>query len=501
MKSIFSLGRSGALLALAVTGASMMMPGLASAAPTARLVASRTSGPAPLAVYFDATGTTDSAVDPFRQLGYRFTFDDSNAGTWTHSGLSKNQQVGGPMAAHVFEQPGTYTVEVTAKDASGASSVASVTITVQSADSTYPGTRTVCLSRSSDFAGCPSGAQQIANAGSWPSFQSGNRYLLHRGQDFTGLGGLTFGLGITDAQLGTFGSGNKPLIGSLTIPSGENPSTQWSYRVAVYDIDASNIVQFRGGTDLLLFRNTVNRGGMIDIASAFGYAVEHSTNSGWRFPENIFVVENNIDRNYFNNGDNPNGIAGNAYKFALLGNTVDRTWEHNMRLWQAHKAIIAHNNLTGRCGEAIRHPFKLHAFGMEAALQPLVPGGSTRQRTSQVQIADNRFGSSASNVNWLATSGPQNNESAEGIEQLIWEDNRFWFGSNYARDLTWAGRNITERGNWNQTSNRAATSGVAGERSLPGDWNGPYYTGQPSMKSRFTGTEVRPQPPALLSVE
>ena len=44
----------------------------------ASLAASRTIGVAPLAVHFDATGTThsDSGVDPFHDLYYMFDFGD-----------------------------------------------------------------------------------------------------------------------------------------------------------------------------------------------------------------------------------------------------------------------------------------------------------------------------------------------------------------------------------------------------------------------------------------
>lgn len=502
-----SFGRSATScvkLAMIISAAACAVPMTSFAAPTARISASRTSGPAPLAVFFDATGTTDSnsGLDTFRELGYRFMFDDAGAGNWTHSGRSRNEQIGGPTVAHVFERPGTYTVQVTAKDAAGASSVASVTITVQDPATVFSGSNTVCLSRNSDFTGCPTGAERLANVGSWPAFESNHRYLLHRGQDFTALGGVSFGSrgnGINDAQLGAYGTGAKPLIGALTIPSGIVPEVQWHHRIAVMDLDASNIVQFRGGVDLLIFRNTVNRGGMIDFASAFSYSVEHSTDSGWRYPENIFIVENEVDRNY-SRVDNTNGISGNAIRLAVMGNLVDRTWEHNVRIWQAHKMFVGHNNLTGRCGESIRHPFKLHAYGIESATQTLTAGGSVRPRTSQVTIADNLFGSSQSNINWLATSGPQNNESAEGIEYLIWEDNQFRNGSNYFRDLTWAGRQISERGNRNVTANRAATFGVGGADSLPSGWNGPYFTGGASMKTRFAGTtDVRPRAPTALT--
>jgi len=493
------------LFARAAIATLLAAPVVAGAAPSAKLSASRTSGPAPLAVFFDATGTTDSAADPIRQIGYRFTFGDAQSGTWQYSNRSRNEQIGGPLAAHVFEQPGTYTVQVTAKDAAGATSVASVTVTVESADATFSGTRTVCMSRSGDFAGCPSGAQQIANASQWPTFQSGYRYLLHRGQDFTALNSLRFGNGsngIVDAQLAAFGSGAKPLIGNLTLVSGRTPDTTWHKRIVVMDLDVQNIAQDIAGIDVLLLRNSVTRGGMIDIAGAFGYYVLNSTATGWHDPQNIFVVDNVVDRNFGGSDGNPMGIAGNATRFAIMGNSVDRTYEHNIRIWQGNKVVVANNRLSGRAASAIRHALKIHSAGTDQVLSSFTGGTLPSSRSSYVQITDNKIGSTESNINWLAASSPQNGESAEGLEYVIWEDNDFAYGTNYATDIAWAGRNMIGRGNRNITANRGATYAVGHTEALPSDWRGPYYSSDASMKLRFSGsTTVVPRSPANLVVE
>ena len=78
------------------------------------LVSSRVSGVAPLAVFFDATGTTASSTPrPFHDLEYRWDFGDVGSGTWTtgsSAGVSSRNTATGPVAAHVFETPGTYTI-------------------------------------------------------------------------------------------------------------------------------------------------------------------------------------------------------------------------------------------------------------------------------------------------------------------------------------------------------------------------------------------------------
>ena len=95
------------------------------------LQASRMVGVAPLAVFFDGTGTThaDVSVRPFHELGFTWDFGDPSAGSWQESGKNKNWATGA-VAAHVFELPGSYTTSVTVVDASGSQAQASVMITV-----------------------------------------------------------------------------------------------------------------------------------------------------------------------------------------------------------------------------------------------------------------------------------------------------------------------------------------------------------------------------------
>src|SRR3990172_2937982 len=80
---------------------------------TPSLESARTSGVAPLAVFFDATGTTATGTNhPFHELEYRWDFGDLASGNWRTTGLPKNKAMG-PVAAHVFETPGTYPVTLT----------------------------------------------------------------------------------------------------------------------------------------------------------------------------------------------------------------------------------------------------------------------------------------------------------------------------------------------------------------------------------------------------
>ncbi|HUW84930.1 MAG TPA: PKD domain-containing protein, partial [Phycisphaerae bacterium] len=88
----------------------------------AMTTASRTSGIAPLAVFFDAVDPASGVIQPadgdYASLGYAWDFGDPDAGTWSTNGNSRNTAMG-YVAAHVYEQPGTYTATLTVTDTQG----------------------------------------------------------------------------------------------------------------------------------------------------------------------------------------------------------------------------------------------------------------------------------------------------------------------------------------------------------------------------------------------
>ncbi|MBP7822680.1 MAG: hypothetical protein KA034_02610, partial [Candidatus Moranbacteria bacterium] len=92
------------ILALA---ALFSLPSLSHASITPSLSPSRTSGVAPLSVFFDASGTTASTTTlPFHELDYSWNFGDDDTATWTYGtrpGVNKKNRAYGPESAHVFE--------------------------------------------------------------------------------------------------------------------------------------------------------------------------------------------------------------------------------------------------------------------------------------------------------------------------------------------------------------------------------------------------------------
>jgi hypothetical protein len=190
--------------------------GEAHAATTLSLIPSRTSGVAPLAVFFDAASTTaDGITYPFHELDYAWNFGDTSAGVWTYGTASTSKNVAyGPESAHVFETPGTYTVTLSVYDGT-ATVTDTVVITVTDPDVVFGGTNTVCVSTSGTFTGCPSGA--ITNTTS--SFvtalnyidSSHKRLLFNRGETWTSTSSktiVTSGAGV----IGSYGTGISPIV-------------------------------------------------------------------------------------------------------------------------------------------------------------------------------------------------------------------------------------------------------------------------------------------------
>jgi PKD repeat protein len=467
--------------------------GCAKGNPVASLAASRLSGPAPLAVFFDATGTkhTDPGVDTFRELGYRFEFGDPASGIWTQSGLPKNEQIGGPLAAHVFETAGEYVVKVTARSSSGASDSHSVTISVRSADEEFPGRSTVCVSTSRDFTDCPDDARRVSRAKSWPEIRSDTRYLLRAGQDFTELGPLEAG-NIRNVQIGSFGAGAKPIVGRVRLQA-DNPMRNgwvgdWMERVTVMDLDVEDIVHYNVGVDMLFLRNDLVRGGLIEFSTTMQYYLDESRSfKGWRNPENVFFVENNIDRTLApDENSDPMGISGQGRRFAVMGNRLERTVEHNLRIWQVSQGFIAHNYFDGIARDFIRLCVKIHSQGTD----PVVLGdygdaSGIRQMSSEIVLANNHCGGPQSNLQWLFAIGPQNEESGEGVEKVIVEDSTFEAGTRHVADVVFFGRDMTDRGNENLTYARQAKTSSHENEALSSDWDGPYYLRQPSVRELF----------------
>ncbi len=431
-----------------------------------KLKASRISGPAPLAVQFSAIETThaDNSLDTFRELGYHFTFNDPTSGLWKHSGEPKNSQIGGPIASHIFETAGKYTVKVRAQDSKGNFSDESIVITVTPTNEVYVGANTVVISNNIDTTGAPDGAILLTNQTNWPQWESGKRYLLMSGQNFTSFGSINLKQ-VQDVQIGKNGSGLNPIVGEINIERGPPSITNWAARIAVLDLDSQAINIPNSAEDIYIIRGT-------NTSFYVGDTVEHyvingtsSQSDSMRYPWNIFMYEatNTAPTTGFNSWVLSTG-------FNMLGTELANPSQHNIRPRYAVNTFIGHN-LFYNAGSA-QHNIKLHSGGILPNENEILTKNSINSASRWIVVANNTLGDGSTQNNpWSITFDPQNPQSEEGIQDVIVENNVFNF--DYVVETVFGGRRLTERGNTSIGIYRAITG--QNVNALPPSWDGPYY--------------------------
>jgi hypothetical protein len=410
---------------------------------------------------------------------YAFNFGDDRGQTWSISGLPKNVQTGGPLAAHVFDQPGTYQVRVRATDPSGGYSDRTVSIEVQDPNAVFAGTQTICVSAVANFAGCPAGASQMTAMPGSASFNN-RRVLLRRGETFSSI---SIPHGSQNVQIGAFGSGAKPRISSIEVGSLAPNSSSFPRDISIMDLNfLHRFEQYATMSRLLLYRNTFDAPtgelavGQINLASALQYVVEHHTLAPSQYiqPRELFVVENQLRGSTTNPHINMVAIGS---QFVIMGNDMGTAQQHTLRLYNMNKGFIAHNALRGRSSDGIRHALKIHSGGLGAYDDNYGISGST-WASRQIVIANNRLGDSTDNNSFTGGAAPQNNgpDSREGLEDVVLENNVFHRGPNTNTEFILMGRRMSSRGN------TRADGGVPNINQfgnsyqlLPADWVGPFY--------------------------
>jgi hypothetical protein len=70
---------------------------------------------------------------------------------------------------------------------------------------------------------------------------------------------------------------------------------------------------------------------------------------------------------------------------------------------------------------------------------------------------------------------PQNDTSAEGVTNVLIQNNAFIRNSHTVQDLTLAGKQLTYRNN-TVKSGGSFWEGIGHDAALPTSWKGPYYS-------------------------
>jgi PKD repeat protein len=439
---------------------------------TPSLVPSRVSGVAPLYVFFDATASSaQSTTRPFHELEYRWDFGDAASGSWGSNAdmpnLSRNADTG-PVAAHVFQSPGTYTVNLTVLDGGGAAT-RSVQITVSDPDTVFAA-NTLCVGNSAPVAGsggCPAGAAVLTSS-DFDAAINGNiasrkRILFRRGDTFSSGSAATIALN-GPGLIGAFGSGAAPRVDmtgnnrAIQLSSGSTPAIK-DWRVMDLEINgnsgaATEGFHAEGGIDqVTLLRLNIHH---VHFGVQLSPDVPDYYNSngspGHHLWDQFAVVDSTIRT--LIGGQGGYGSFIGAQRFAYLGNVVSDSTnaEHILRMPYVNKAVVSHNDLSKPL--PTKHVVKLHA---------LLYGVSPSAYSEQVVLSDNKF-TGGNGVDWPVAIGPQNAQLDERVRNVIVERN--WFAPDPSQDVAlilWA-QEVTVRNNLFNLTGTAGQTGIVVER-------------------------------------
>jgi hypothetical protein len=405
------------------------------------LTTNRISGVAPLAVFFDATGTTSPLTTmPFHDIKYTWGFGDpAGNATWAYGsrvGQSSKNIAYGAVAGHVFETPGTYTVTVTAFDGTNTNAT-TTTITVTDPNVVFSGANTVCFSTSADYANCPAGAAHVQTSNFATAVNTNmapnRRLLFRRGETFSSAAAAIITAN-GPGMIGAFGSSTdpKPVVlrqssqydVMLTLGTAST-ALIGDWRIMDLDLNGQNIEEaYNIGIDtggefnnLLALRLTVRGTWRGVAASHWALAPGKSIYDGWSIvdstmtgiPGCTYVGKYDCDWRVY--------IAGKHH--SVQGNSLDNEdtgGSHVIRSEYLAKSVIS-NNYIARAG-IIQHAIKLHAWAWGGG----AGGNSTASTYSeQVIISDNKI---VGGINpWTVAIEPQNDQMDERIRDVVFERN------------------------------------------------------------------------------
>jgi hypothetical protein len=351
---------------------------------TARIDAHRTSGAAPLYVFFYATGTPEGGLSTsctgstlcsyvYRNLDFDWDFADPAAGVWANGtnevGLARSRnEATGPVAAHLFRTAGTYDVVLTVRGPLGGVATQTVQITVTSESSQWPGTQTTCIGNTLPTAGsggCPAGAG-VMTASTMAAINAtcnvtDHRCLLRAGDTFTGGNFLLAANG--PSMIGAFGTANA---GRWTLVVSQNAhgfdvngKCDWriggvAFTTTNTDTDAQAMIQGgcrpTGGVGNVYFDNTNINGGKPRFRNAINASCKALDPLGVDIFGPMGAFDNEWDgigrKAITGDGQGGNIVFYCGRRLAIMGNRLyDSTQaEHNARFEHFEGLVFSHNS-------------------------------------------------------------------------------------------------------------------------------------------------------------
>ena len=384
------------------------------------------TGVAPFSVQFDASGTTSiNTTRPFHELYHSWNFGDEDTVTWgygTQAGVAKKNRASGPIAAHVYETPGTYTVNYTAIDPlTGQAATATKTITVTDPDVVFAGANTICIANGTlpvaGVNGVPAGAtcyNETTWAGVVSRLATGKRVLLKKGD--TWLVPSTSATNVAGPGIvGAYGTGAKPIIqltatGSKAF-SGTSASSFADWRIMDLDCNASGLAT---GVARNACRFWDMGQGTGSTSGYYGLLLRCSSASSGSFAylNNHSVVADCVVTSVDGGSGNIGIWTGPADYVAVLGTSVAdaSAAEHCFRFQGLRYGVISH--CYGNNPASTKHAFTLRAYATAGAFNGTY--------SEKVVISNNEF---ASPHTQCVMIHPQNSSNDERFRDIVFERN------------------------------------------------------------------------------
>lgn len=489
-------------------------PSASSGLLTASISATQISGPAPLGVVFDATQTLRAGWDiatVFRRITYTFNYGKSavySPGTYTRGNQannSKDQDVGGPIAATVFEQPGTYTVSVLADDNTGNSHTTTITIVVDDPEVYWTSggrtTRYISAAPGGNFAGAPAANgstifHQESTAALAPV--ANTRHLYRCGETFTGTATVprnsTTGANIA---IGSFATGARPTI-TVEVNTAFPPVSgqTWARNISLYGLNfPSELVQHGSVENLLIHNCIASSPNAVSASILIGNSVTFwaangtngTTGSDYYWPRGVVISETEINSA---NGTTITGIYSNGMRRSAIIGCWHRgnVTEHNVRVTYSNRCFYAHSSFEDP-GTDGRHHLKLHAHGSDLSDPATLAGFASYAVGNHATRPASQYGVVANNLFGLSTDGnafnfdlkPQNGDYDEGLVDWMVENNVFVDNGVTIANMRLTGLRLVYIGNTKSGGGAAnLQTGVNGSDGLPSGWGESYYTGRAS---------------------
>jgi hypothetical protein len=335
--------------------------------------ASRQTCIAPCGVFFEAALNQSLGTErPIHELSFQWSFDDPTARFEALSddfpeSFKDANAAQGPLAGHVFDRAGRYEVRVWVANRNRNYAINSVTITVEDPEIAYASTRTICYSNMGNFSGCPSGAQRFTGAVDAMRAASQDRMrVLFRSGEETLFNAETSFRGLRDIQIGSFGSGAKPILrvnGSITRPLFGPTDTNG---LTIFGLDMRGDYDPRTGIG-----ENFDENGIETLGNPLNTTIFRNRFSGLskamvfvQNPVGVIVADNAItdwyDYGIFDTNPNRNAYIGNSIKQnsgAISGpggqNTsiVPRWADHGpIRTTAVNSLVIAQNDMFSNTG-------------------------------------------------------------------------------------------------------------------------------------------------------